>query len=221
MVPVSNIVTGNEENFYLSEVGPNLHFSLKARNILDAEVWVNEKGYISIKDIDKYGKKGKPQFNSNTDNSIFAISQNKDVTNSINQIKIYVPLDSEHINEGVKRIFTFLAENNISHSSKVRDRTISCDNIVIRLDNVRDAKKLSEFIKCDEYIQSGLLECSPFTFNDNGISYLLCNKTIPNCEKCSFDSTSLKCDLCDLLDYHPDRKNNNKKRKKNFSIRMI
>ncbi len=53
MVPVSNIVTGNEENFYLSEVGPNLHFSLKARNILDAEVWINEKGYISKEEAER------------------------------------------------------------------------------------------------------------------------------------------------------------------------
>ncbi len=53
VVPVSNIETGDEENFYLNEVGPNLHFPLKGRNILDAEVWVNEKGYISREEADK------------------------------------------------------------------------------------------------------------------------------------------------------------------------
>ena len=35
--------------------------------------------------------------------------------------------------------------------------------------------------------------------NDTGISYQLCNKSIPNCDKCSFNYTtnSLKCDICE------------------------
>ncbi|MBQ9549553.1 MAG: hypothetical protein IJU87_01950 [Lachnospiraceae bacterium] len=53
VIGVSNIVTGNEENYYISESGPNLHFNLPQGNILDAEVWVNEKGALSAEEIER------------------------------------------------------------------------------------------------------------------------------------------------------------------------
>ena len=53
VVYVSNIISGNEENYYLTEVSPNQHFSLGHNNILDAEVWVNEKRAISREEIDR------------------------------------------------------------------------------------------------------------------------------------------------------------------------
>ncbi len=52
VVNVSNIVTGNEENYYMSEISPSQHFPLRTRNIMDAVVWVNEKGYISTEEIE-------------------------------------------------------------------------------------------------------------------------------------------------------------------------
>ncbi|MBO6137695.1 MAG: hypothetical protein J6O71_03695 [Lachnospiraceae bacterium] len=53
VVGVSNIITGPENDFYINESSPNQHFILNARNILDAEVWVNEKGSISREEIDE------------------------------------------------------------------------------------------------------------------------------------------------------------------------
>ncbi len=53
VVGVSNIITGPENDFYINESSPNQHFVLSARNILDAEVWVNEKGSISREEIDE------------------------------------------------------------------------------------------------------------------------------------------------------------------------
>ncbi len=47
IVSVSNIITGLEQNFYIDEPEPNMHFALNTQNILDAEVWVNEVGSIS------------------------------------------------------------------------------------------------------------------------------------------------------------------------------
>ncbi|MCR5503798.1 MAG: hypothetical protein K6F53_12405 [Lachnospiraceae bacterium] len=44
---VTNTVTGEEEDFYLDEAQPNMHFFLGATNILDAEVWVNEREELS------------------------------------------------------------------------------------------------------------------------------------------------------------------------------
>ncbi len=54
VVNVSNIVTGTEDNYYVSDPGPGMRFTLPRGNILDAEVWVNEKGFISAEEIERY-----------------------------------------------------------------------------------------------------------------------------------------------------------------------
>lgn len=86
-----------------------------------------------------------------------------------NHLKVYVPLDCEHIEYGVKLIFEFLRLFNISHCSKV-GKKIRNDNIVIRLTNKDDLNKLLHFIKNNNYIQEGLIKNNPFAFNEDGIS---------------------------------------------------
>ncbi|MCR4909365.1 MAG: hypothetical protein K5985_11100 [Lachnospiraceae bacterium] len=54
VVTVSNTITSPEEDYYLDEAVQNMHFPLHAENILDAEVWVNEKGSISQEEIEDY-----------------------------------------------------------------------------------------------------------------------------------------------------------------------
>ncbi len=100
-------------------------------------------------------------------------------------IKVYVPLDSQHIWDGVNIIFDFLSQNNIIHQSKVGKR-FRFDNVVIRLTNKKDAEKLIKFIKTNQYIQDGLVEPNPFAYNkdnialacDGNISY---NETVSSC----------------------------------------
>ncbi|MCR5748237.1 MAG: hypothetical protein K6G03_11065 [Lachnospiraceae bacterium] len=53
VVNVSNIITGTEENFYLNDTLPNQRFTLPASNILDADVWVNERGSISKEEVER------------------------------------------------------------------------------------------------------------------------------------------------------------------------
>ena len=53
VVSVYNVLTGSEENYYVDEPGPDMHFALNGRNILDAEVWVNENGTISREETEK------------------------------------------------------------------------------------------------------------------------------------------------------------------------
>ncbi|MCR4591186.1 MAG: hypothetical protein K5668_10250 [Lachnospiraceae bacterium] len=53
VVNVSNIITGSEENYYMTEAVPNMHFPLPNGHILDAEVWVNEKDTISEEEIER------------------------------------------------------------------------------------------------------------------------------------------------------------------------
>ena len=54
VVNVSNTVTGNEENYYISEAVPDQRITLGAGSILDAEVWVNERDTITTEETDKY-----------------------------------------------------------------------------------------------------------------------------------------------------------------------
>ena len=51
-ISVENIFTSDAKEFFIDESAPDMHFSLGAGNILDAEVWVNEKGDISKQEID-------------------------------------------------------------------------------------------------------------------------------------------------------------------------
>lgn len=45
-VTVTNVQTGDETDYYIDEVMPNMRFSLGSNNVLDAQIWVNEAGYI-------------------------------------------------------------------------------------------------------------------------------------------------------------------------------
>lgn len=96
------------------------------------------------------------------------ISADKQAYNADEHLKVYVPLDSEHVERGAIEIFEFLSNNNISHLSKI-GKYIRFDNVVIRLINPEDLKKLLNFIDNNKYIQEGLLPANPFLFSLNGI----------------------------------------------------
>ncbi|WP_035777259.1 hypothetical protein [Butyrivibrio sp. AE3004] len=52
-VIVSNIQTSDEQDYYIEEVLPNASISLGVDNILDAFVWVNEKGYTRREEMEE------------------------------------------------------------------------------------------------------------------------------------------------------------------------
>ena len=103
-------------------------------------------------------------------------SRDNKVFQSTNHIKIYIPLDYEHIEKGAIELFNFIAANNISHVSKIGKR-IRFDDIVIRVADENDAKKILDFVKNNEYIQEGLLKPNPFAFSHDGIA-LACDGRI-------------------------------------------
>ena len=96
-------------------------------------------------------------------------SKKEDAKNSDNHIKIYIPLDGNHIKKGAKLIFNFLSISNISHISKI-GKNIRFDNIVIRLVNKEDTDKLLEFVKNNSYLQEGLIKANPFAVQKNGVA---------------------------------------------------
>lgn len=120
-------------------------------------------------------------------------------------IKMYIPLDGEHIKKGAEMIFTFLSDNNIKHLSKV-GKEIRFDDIVIRLTSIEDALKLQRYIDNNEYIQKGLLPPNPFSFNNNNIAYacdgyLSYNSTISSIVALYFKSRKDELEKVRLQDF--------------------
>lgn len=83
-------------------------------------------------------------------------------------LKVYVPLDEQHINRGVIEIFEFLSISNISHVSKVGS-DVRFDDIVVRLVDPDDMIKFVDFLNGNDYIQEGLIKPNPFAFCERGI----------------------------------------------------
>ncbi len=97
------------------------------------------------------------------------ISKDNQARMSREHIKVYIPLDAQHIEFGAKIIFDFLEKNHISHVSKI-GREIRFDDVVVRLVNPEDAKKLIQFVNSVPYLQEGLIKANPFAFEQNGIA---------------------------------------------------
>lgn len=112
------------------------------------------------------------------------VSHDLKAYNSHEHLKVYIPLDAQHIKYGAVEIFKFLDNENISHCSKIGS-DVRFDDIVIRLIDPNDVIKLVNFISSNEFIQEGLIPPNPFLFNVNGIAmavdgHLSFNMTIAN-----------------------------------------
>ena len=94
---------------------------------------------------------------------------NKDCSNS-EQLKIYIPMDSLHVEKGAKILFEYLERQNIEHVSKIGSHS-RVDDVVIRVFNKEDAIKVQKFVASNDYIKEGLMPTNPFTVSDGLISY--------------------------------------------------
>ena len=91
-----------------------------------------------------------------------------------NEIKLYVPLDKEHLKQGADYIFDFISSSGIYHQSKVAD-IMRNDNVVIRVNSIQDANMVMQYIDNNSYIKDGLLKVNPFLPNNNGIGVTMDN----------------------------------------------
>lgn len=128
----------------------------------------------------KWCRKGRPNTNTFVSPTWtyfcqFISSDNK-ALRADNHIKVYIPLDADHIERGVNEIFDFLDKNNISHLSKVGQK-IRFDDVVVRLVHKEDLNKLLEFIKNNKYIQEGLIKPNSFAYNEDNIA-LACDGSL-------------------------------------------
>jgi len=92
----------------------------------------------------------------------------------INAIKLYIPLDYDHIKEGAEQLFDFISSTNMIHQSKIASK-IRNDNVVVRVNSLEDAQKIVNFVSSNSYIQEGMLKVNPFLPNMNGIGMVMDN----------------------------------------------
>lgn len=95
-------------------------------------------------------------------------------------IKLYVPLDSEGLENGVNELFEFMAKHDMHHQSKV-GKFLRNDNVVIRLDkgDEKSLRMLIDFINSNPRIKNHMNKPNPFlpcidgigVMNETGISY--------------------------------------------------
>ena len=101
--------------------------------------------------------------------SYYLFNGNIDIENAI---KIYISLDADHFEEGALLIYDYLDEIGIDYISSIRGKRTTTDNIIIRVNNIEDARKISEFVRNNRFLQEGLNITNPFLFTDeNGVTY--------------------------------------------------
>lgn len=100
-----------------------------------------------------------------------------------NEVKLYIPMDYNHIKEGANQLFDFLINSGIEHQSKIADK-IRNDNLVVRVNSLEDAEKIIKFVKNNDYIQEGLIKTNPFLTNFNGVGLAMDNNYSYNSTIC-------------------------------------
>jgi len=98
-----------------------------------------------------------------------------------NEIKLYIPMDYNHIKEGANQLFDFISSTNIEHQSKIAT-VVRNDNLVVRVNNLEDAKTIIDYVTSNEYIKAGMLGVNPFLPNCNGVGITMDNNFSFNSE---------------------------------------
>lgn len=106
-------------------------------------------------------------------------NDDKTINGTLDYIKMYIPLDYNHVEEGANRIFDFLEKNNIKHHSKIAT-DVRADDVVVRLYRKEDAVKLQNFVSRNRYIKEGMLSVNPFCFSKDGVGYGYDNRSSYN-----------------------------------------
>lgn len=88
-------------------------------------------------------------------------------------IKLYIPLDKEHLYSGAYILFDYIVSLGIEHTSKISD-LVRSDDIVVRLHRTdfKYALKIIEFVNSNSYLKEGLNKTNPFVPTINGIGYV-------------------------------------------------
>ena len=98
--------------------------------------------------------------------------QFKNINNHDTKYKVYIPIDSYHIDNCVKEIFDFMIDNGIRTASFVA-ANVRNDNVIIRVSTMSDLVRIVDYANNSMSIEKGLLNANPFLINvgNIGVSY--------------------------------------------------
>ena len=93
-------------------------------------------------------------------------------TGGTKSVKMYLSFPKEYMEQATKKIFKFVADNNMSCGSKIA-QNIRSDSIVIRLHNPNDAKMIMDFINHDRELNKYHKSTNPFSLKEGivGVGY--------------------------------------------------
>ena len=103
----------------------------------------------------------------------FFLFMSKESIEDDKYIKFYIPIDKEHLEDGVNLLFEFLDREKIKHTSKVANK-IRSDNVIVRIakDDIESRDKIINFLNKNKYIQKGLNRINPLVPSINGIGIM-------------------------------------------------
>lgn len=107
-----------------------------------------------------------------------------------NEIKLYIPLDKEHIKEGSNQLFDFISSTKMNHQSKIAD-IIRNDNVVVRVDTLEDAQTIIDYVNSNMYLKEGIMKVNPFLPSYNGVGITMDNNYSYNSTVCKIISEFL------------------------------
>lgn len=112
-----------------------------------------------------YGKSNKVNVIFDQDDPCYCYfnSTNKKIYHANDCLMIYIPLDHDHIENGVQLVIDYLTQNNITYIAKI-NKKIRSDDFVLNINNPNEIEGLCNFIEETSFLQEGLIKPNPFIF---------------------------------------------------------
>ena len=148
-------------------------YGLKPQDLGPNREMINNE-YLFTYWLDKNKNSGyKDAFVDSKSNYFIQFVDNKGRTFDRNFIKLYIPVDGNHLYQGVNELFDFIRNQGIRHISKVAQEKRS-DNITVRLDaaDEESAQKIIEFVNSNPILKEGLNKTNPFVPTVDGVGYM-------------------------------------------------
>lgn len=83
-------------------------------------------------------------------------------------IKLYFSFHKPFMDKAARIIFDYLCKKKIFHISKIGSYTRN-DSIVIRVNNLDDARKIIRFVNGDSFLKKNMVSINPFVYQEDGI----------------------------------------------------
>ena len=168
-----------DPNYLAMEYFPNdVHYNLTRMNVekKDRNIDFAENGYFNNWISDFFHLPTKVFVSASKQYFCNFINKEDEYHIGDEHIKIYIPQDADHIEKSAELIFNYLDKRDVAHRSRV-GRNARIDDIVIRLENEKDALDLIDFVNENGYISEGMINPNPFAFSYKGVA-LACDRQL-------------------------------------------